>query len=138
MSLARTLLAFAAAPLAASLVIAIGFARFAEDPLAFVIMLVLTGMVSLVFTLPAAVIGGVPVFLVLRRLRWDTLAGFTVAGLVLGALAGAVALLTGGTPDVEATGAEMLPLLTAAAGAAGGAIFSLVRGRRSDRPGVPA
>lgn len=138
MSLARTLLAFAAAPLAASFVVALGFARFAEDPLGFLILLVLTGLVSLTFTLPATAIGGVPAFFILRRLRWDTLAGFTLAGLAVGGLAGVIAFVTGGTPDVEATGSETLPLLTAAAGAAGGAVFALVRGRRSTRPGAPA
>ena len=131
MSVARTIVAFAAAPLASGFALGAAFssssgAEFASwcfGALAYALF-------GLLFTVPAALIGGLPSFLILKAVRRDSLPWFVAAGAILGLLSGALLLSSGGTPDDQREPGWILLLMTAGAGAVGGAVFGLVRGTR--------
>ena len=138
MAVARTLLAFAAAPLAASLVLGLGLAASAGGPPGDLAAgTLILAFFTLFFTVPAAALGGGPALLLLKRVRLDRLPGFVVAGALVGLAAGGLFLSGDATPDVHREPGWTLLLMTAAAGALGGAVFGLVRGSpvARDRPG---
>lgn len=138
MSVARTVLAFAAAPLASSL--ALGAALSAAsgvEPAAWFFGTLVFGFFGLLFTVPATMIGGLASFLLLKAVRRDSLSWFVVAGATVGLIAGTLFLSSGGTPDDEREPGWMLVLMTTCAGAVGGAVFGVVRGpSRQPQPEV--
>lgn len=129
MSAARILLAFAAAPFASSLALAAGFTALSgAEPAAWFSGTLFLGLLSLLFTIPATLIGGLPSFLILKAMRRDSLPWFIIAGALIGLLAGALLLSSGGTPDEQREPGWILLLITTVAGAVGGVVFGTVRG----------
>lgn len=137
MSLGRTVLAFAAAPLASSLSLGAALsASSGANPTSWVFGTIMIGLFGLLFTVPATVIGGGSTLLLLKALRRDRLPWFILAGLVVGLVAGLVVLSSGGTPDVHREPGWVLLLLAAFAGSIGGATFGMVRGGPSSSKGA--
>ncbi|WP_092313024.1 hypothetical protein [Brevundimonas viscosa] len=131
MSVARTIVAFAAAPFASSF--ALGAALSASsgaEPASWFFGALAYALFGLLFTVPAALIGGLPSFLILKAVRRDSLPWFVAAGAIVGLLAGVLLLSSGGTPDDQREPGWILLLMTAGAGAVGGAVFGLVRETR--------
>lgn len=129
MSVARTVLAFAGAPFASSLVLGATLsASSGAEPASWLFGTLFLGLFGLLFTVPATVIGGLPSFLILKALRRDTLPWFVITGAIVGLLSGALFLASGGTPDDQREPGWILLLMTMCAGAIGGAVFGFVRG----------
>lgn len=134
MAVGRTVLAFAAAPFAASF--ALGAALSAgsgADPASWFFGTLVMGLVGLLFTIPATVVGGLPSFFMLRALRRDSLPWIVAAAAIVGLVCGAIFLSSGGTPDDQREPGWILLLMTTGSGALGGAVFSLVRGPSRSR-----
>jgi hypothetical protein len=130
MSLGRTILAFAAAPIASSLSLAAALsASSGADPTSWVFGTLMIGLFGLLFTVPATLVGGGSSCLLLKATRRDSLPWFVLAGSFVGLLSGLIVLSGGGTPDEHREPGWVLLLMTAFAGAVGGAAFGLVRGR---------
>ncbi len=129
-SLVRTLLAFIAAPVATSLLVAALFTVVAMQETGEIgIGLVLYGAIALLFALPAVIVVGAPGYLLLRRARGDTTLGLVLLGAATGLIGmGLISLWTSSAVGV----AGVLPVIGMAgvAGAFGGWIFALVRGPR--------
>ena len=134
MSLARTVLAFAAAPFASSFALGAALsATSGADPTSWFFGTLFIGLFGLLFTVPATVIGGASSFLILKAVQRDSLPWFVVAGAIVGLLSGALVLSSGGTPDQQREPAWILLLMATSAGAIGAAVFGLVRGSSQTR-----
>lgn len=135
MSVARTVLAFAAAPFAASFALGAALsATSGADPTSWFFGTLFIGLFGLLFTVPATVIGGASSFFILKAVRRDSLPWFIVAGAIVGLLSGALVLSSGGTPDQHREPAWILLLTSTCAGAIGGAVFGVIRGASRVRP----
>lgn len=129
MAVVRTLLAFAAAPIASSFALAAALTALSgAEPASWFFGTLVYGFVGLLFTVPATAIGGLPSFLILKAVRRDSLPWLVVAGALVGLVAGALFLSSGGTPDDQREPGWVLLMMAAGAGAAGGGVFGLVRG----------
>ncbi|HEV2081833.1 MAG TPA: hypothetical protein VGR32_05185 [Brevundimonas sp.] len=138
MSLGRTVLAFAAAPLTSSL--ALGAALSASsgaDAMSWVFGTIMIGLFGLLFTVPATLVGGGSSFLLLKAVGRDSLPWFLLAGAIVGLVSGLIVFSSGGTPDVHREPGWVMLLLAGLAGSAGGAAFGLVRGRPRSGRGAP-
>lgn len=130
MSVARTTFAFVAAPVASSLTLAVFLAASAGgQPGALLAGTMVYGFSSLFFTVPATALAGAPALLLLKLARRDNLPWLMAAGALIGLGAGGLVALGGGTPDIHREPVWILLSMSAIAGAVGGAVFSLVRGR---------
>ncbi|HEV7352260.1 MAG TPA: hypothetical protein VGN74_03925 [Brevundimonas sp.] len=129
MSVARTIVAFAAAPFASGFALGATLsASSGAEPASWFFGALVYAFFGLLFTVPAAVIGGLPSFLILKAFRRDSLPWFVAAGAIVGLLSGGLILASGGTPDEQREPGWILLLMTTGAGAVGGAVFGLVRG----------
>ena len=127
--MARTVLAFAAAPFASSFALGAALSASSDaDPTAWFFGTLVFGLFGLLFTVPATVVGGLSSFFILKAVRRDGLPWFVVAGAIVGVLSGALFLSSGGTPDIQREPGWVLLLMTTCAGAVGGGVFGLVRG----------
>lgn len=129
-SLARTLLAFVAAPVVTSLLVAALFTAIAMQETGEIgIGLVLYGAIALLFALPAVIVVGAPGYLLLRRAGRDTTLGLVLLGAATGLVGmGLISWWTSSSVGL----AGVLPVIGMAgvAGAVGGWVFALVRGPR--------
>lgn len=129
-SLVRTLLAFIAAPVAASLFVAVLFTAVSTQETGDIgIGLLLHGSIALLFALPSVIALGTPGYLLLRRAGRDTTPGLVV----LGAVTGLLGMLLISLWTASSVGlVQVLPIIGMAgvAGALGGWVFALVRGSR--------
>ena len=129
MSVERTVLGFAAAPLASSFTLGAALsASSGADATAVLFGTLVFGLFGLLFTVPATLIGGGASFFFLKAVRRDELPWFVLAGAIVGLLSGALFLSSGGTPDDQREPGWVLLLMTTCAGAVGGGVFGLVRG----------
>jgi len=99
--------------------------KYAELPVMLAgaaVVWVLMAAVSWIYSLPAAILVGIPAHYVLRRLRFDGIAAFAIIGAVAGLLIGLFAPL----PFPPYRIGVLYVLMMVAAGAAGGVGFHLV------------
>lgn len=125
----RTVLAFSAAPIASSFVLAgVLSASSGADPTSWAFGTLAIGLFGLLFTVPATLVGGTSSFFLLKAVGRDSLPWFVGAGALVGLISGALILSTGGTPDDQREPGWILWMMAAFAGAVGGAVFGFVRG----------